>query len=150
MLNDIEQLIASHPPERGGALLGPRGRPCISSLLLDDLAAASGASFVPSKELGALVRTHEAAGDVEFKGIVHSHPGGFDQLSGPDRAAIANGLRSNPHLTTYVAPIVTMAPYGELLPHELQLASGKVAFSRPMQLASRVCASDLSTWRRFP
>ena len=43
-----------------------------------------------------------------FCGVVHSHPGGFDQPSAQDDVAFRKGLDINPHLARFVAPIITM------------------------------------------
>jgi len=107
VLDRIQSDIAAHPPERGGALLGPIGQPVITDFLLDTQAHTTGASYLPSPQLTEQVQSLEVQQNLEFKGVIHSHPGGLDRPSGPDEEGIAEGLRINPHIPYFVAPIIT-------------------------------------------
>lgn len=134
VLDRIQTDIAAHPPERGGALLGPIGEPVITDFLLDTHAQTTGASYLPSPQLTEQVQSLEIQHNLEFKGVIHSHPGGFDRPSGPDEEGIAEGLQLNPHIPFFVAPIITRktpwsAPFPTALkPHELALGSvGKLS-----------------------
>jgi len=128
VLHDIETEIANHPPERGGAILGPVGQPIITRFLLDEEAHTSGASYLPSPQLTQRVQQLELNQGLEFKGVIHSHPGGLDRPSGPDETAMLEGLNLNPHIPYFVAPIITLQrPWGQLREHELPMAQGKIS-----------------------
>jgi proteasome lid subunit RPN8/RPN11 len=128
VLRAIEAEIAAHPPERGGALLGPPQRLVVTHFAPDPEAATTSASYRPSRALDARVKQLELDEGLELKGIVHSHPRGLDHPSEHDAAELATGLRLNGHMASYLAPIVTGAPEGELEAHELALPSGKISF----------------------
>ncbi len=135
----IDQVLI-HPPERGGALLGPPNVPVVTAFLLDPDAETSTASFVPSRQLTERVRKFESVSGLQLKGVLHSHPGGLDRPSGPDRVAVGKGLEANPHLANYVCPIVTTRSdvftynkngttngHSTLADHEIPLPGGKVS-----------------------
>ncbi|WP_242342243.1 ThiF family adenylyltransferase [Anaeromyxobacter terrae] len=129
VLRALEEEIAAHPPERGGALVGPRGVPLVTQLVPDPEGAATAASYRPSRALDARVKALERQDGLELKGIVHSHPPLLDAPSAQDVAELAEGLRLNGHLSTYLAPIVTRCEPGDrVAPHALALAAGKVSF----------------------
>ncbi len=128
VLGEIDAAIASHPPERGGALLGPRGSSILSELIPDPEARTSAASYEPSDALRRRVLEREADTGVSVLSIVHSHPGGLDRPSGPDEEEMRKALASNPRLQRFLAPIVTGGSgRRSLRPHELALAHGKVS-----------------------
>lgn len=127
VLGDLEREIAAHPPERGGALLGPRGRPLVSRFLPDPEAVASGASWAPSRALDAGVKVLERDEGLELKGVVHSHPPGLDRPSEQDLRELGEGLRRNGHMACYLAPVITRGEALELEPHEIPLPSGKLS-----------------------
>jgi proteasome lid subunit RPN8/RPN11 len=128
VIDDIERDIARHQPERGGALLGIAGKPIITHFILDSQGVTSGASYFPSPQLTQQVQQLELTQGLEFKGVIHSHPGGFDRPSGPDEEAILEGLNINPHLEFFVAPIVTLIQSRGYYDHELKLRNGKISF----------------------
>jgi molybdopterin/thiamine biosynthesis adenylyltransferase/proteasome lid subunit RPN8/RPN11 len=128
VLRAIEAEIAAHDPERGGALLGPRGRALVTDLVPDGAGASTASTYRPSRALAAEVAACERGGELELKGIVHSHPPGFDEPSRQDVAELAEGLRRNGHMPSYLAPIVTRGPAHALAAHELALPSGKISF----------------------
>ncbi|BAY84683.1 ThiF family protein [Calothrix parasitica NIES-267] len=137
-LQDINKYIASHSPERGGALLGPVGKPIITDIIPDPQAQTTGASYLPSRQLTERVQQVEKRGQLEFKGVIHSHPGSLDRPSEPDKNAFDEGLKINPHMEYFVAPIVTMHHNPKRLKfwlgknqsrdHELPLGNGKISF----------------------
>ncbi|HSN92044.1 MAG TPA: ThiF family adenylyltransferase [Anaeromyxobacteraceae bacterium] len=127
VLGDLEREIAAHPPERGGALLGPRLRPLVTRFLADPEAAAGGASFAPSRALDGRVKALERDEGLELKGIVHSHPPGLDHPSERDGRELAEGLRRNGHMPCYLAPVVTRGAAEPLEGHEIALPSGKLS-----------------------
>ncbi|ABS25871.1 ThiF family adenylyltransferase [Anaeromyxobacter sp. Fw109-5] len=123
----IEAELAAHAPERGGALVGPRGVPLVTELVPDPQAAATPSTYRPSRALDARVKALERDEGLELKGLVHSHPALLDAPSAQDVAELAEGLARNGHIAIYLAPIVTRGP-GPLGPHELALPSGKISF----------------------
>jgi molybdopterin/thiamine biosynthesis adenylyltransferase/proteasome lid subunit RPN8/RPN11 len=125
VLRELEREIAAHPPERGGALLGPRLRPLVTRFLADPAATASSASFAPSRALDAAVKALERDEGLELKGIVHSHPPEIDHPSPQDLRALAEGLERNGHMACYLAPIVTRGVAQG--PHALALPSGTLS-----------------------
>lgn len=129
VLRAIEAALAAHPPERGGALLGPRGRPLVTRFEPDPEGTGTAVSWRPSRALDARVKALEREDDLELKGLVHSHPPGQDLPSDRDAEELGEGLRLNGHLACYLGPIVTAGgPGASLAPHEAALPSGKIAF----------------------
>lgn len=127
VLGELERDVAAHAPERGGALLGPRGRPLVTRFLRDPDAAATGASWAPSRALDAAVKALEQEEGLELKGIAHSHPPGLDHPSEQDVRELAEGLRRNGHMPCYLAPVITRGGGPDLEAHELPLSSGKLS-----------------------
>lgn len=103
---EIKVHIARCAPERGGALYGLRGHPCVTHFESDDDAATSAASYLPSTRLVASVQRVESETGLEFKGIVHSHPRGLVHPSGQDERAVAKFFELNPHFSQMAVPIV--------------------------------------------
>ncbi|HEX8907856.1 MAG TPA: Mov34/MPN/PAD-1 family protein, partial [Anaeromyxobacteraceae bacterium] len=99
--------LAAQAPERGGALLGPPGRPLVSRYLPDPEGAVTARSWAPSRALAAQVKEVERTEELELKGLVHSHPRGLDAPSAQDALELGEGLRRNGHLACYLAPIVS-------------------------------------------
>jgi len=145
VLRALEQEVAAHLPERGGALLGPRQRPLVTLFLADPEGSGSSTTWSPSRALAARVREVEREDGLELKGLVHSHPAGLDRPSAQDERELSEGLRRNGHMACYLAPIVTPGPEPlaealdapddevapprlELAPHELALGAGKISF----------------------
>ncbi len=129
VVSEIAEIIAAHPPERGGALLGFIGRPFVTRFLFDGYARTTQVSYQPSKKLIEKVKDVEINEDLELKGIIHSHPGGMDYPSGQDERELKVGLEINTHMPFYLAPIVTNSFRAQNLDyHELQAGSGKISF----------------------
>jgi len=128
VLRAIEAALAAHPAERGGALLGPRGRPLVSRFEPDPDGGGTAVSWRPSRALDARVKALEREDELELKGLVHSHPPGQDLPSAKDAEELGEGLRLNGHLACYLGPIVTAGAAAPLAPHEAALPSGKIAF----------------------
>lgn len=126
-LDTIERDIARYQPERGGALLGRPGQPIITHFVLDSQAITSGASYLPSARLTEEVQYLERTQNLEFKGVIHSHPGSLDRPSYADEEAILEGLNINPHLQYFVAPIITLTRPNRCLEHELKLSNAKMS-----------------------
>lgn len=125
-LAEIDSFIAAHPPERGGALVGPVGQPVVSKFLPDPHAAVTGVTYTPSEKLRQLVaETERAHTTLEFKGIIHSHPSGMDHPSGGDYRAYADSLRKAPWLGRFICPIITAHVRGDAADkHRISLRSG--------------------------
>jgi proteasome lid subunit RPN8/RPN11 len=127
VLDQIEEHIARFPPERGGALLGPVGQPLVTEFIFDPEAVTSGMTYTPSRWLADKVRARESADpQIEFKGILHSHPGDMSWPSKGDHHAYEDSLEGAPWLGRLVAPIVTV---GTRLrrEHEVPLPSGTMS-----------------------
>lgn len=133
VLAQIQEHIASHNPERGGALLGEPGSSIITKFIYDVDAETTVVSYSPSRQLNAKVKQMEESEELEFKGIVHSHPGSHDSPSYQDEKEIEKGLHLNRHMPFYLAPIVTRSSLltkqrKSLSQHELVLDDGKISF----------------------
>ncbi|CAD5990437.1 Molybdopterin-synthase adenylyltransferase [Planktothrix tepida] len=130
VIREIEQDIAIYPPERGGALLGPIGKPIVTRFLFDGEAITSYTSYRPSRTLNQQVKQVELSENLELKGIIHSHPNGMDRPSGQDEYELKVGLELNPHMAFYLAPIVTtLQSHQHLREHELRVGrDAKISF----------------------
>lgn len=128
VLRALERDLAAQAPERGGALLGPPGRPLVSRYLTDPDGAATPRSWAPSRALAARVQEVERAEGLELKGLAHSHPRGLDAPSAQDALELAVGLRANGHLASYLAPIVSEGSPAAGAQHELPLGASKIGF----------------------
>ncbi len=107
VIENIKEHIASHDPERGGALLGAPHTNIVSEFIYDENAITSSASYTPSKGLTDIIRKSENRNGLVYKGIIHSHPNGFNQPSSQDLTIFEQNLSQNPHMPYFVAPIVT-------------------------------------------
>lgn len=127
VLECIALTVGAAPAERGGALLGIIGRNTVTRFIFDNDAEPHTALYVPSTHLVQAVRDTEATTPLEFKGILHSHPGMYSEPSGQDAHQFATGLRLNPHLPVYLAPIVTLVAAGACADNELPLGTGRIS-----------------------
>jgi molybdopterin/thiamine biosynthesis adenylyltransferase/proteasome lid subunit RPN8/RPN11 len=123
VLETISSTIGSRPAETGGALLGSYGNSLIVDFLYDKEGEVTGASYVPSVDLTLLVQHNEIGRNLQFKGVVHSHPGSHDTPSGPDEESFLAGLNANLELGRYLAPIITFRE-GISAPNKLKIAEG--------------------------
>lgn len=128
ILDEMATAIAAHAAERGGALLGPIGIPAVSRFLFDPTAQTTSVTYSPSRELAAQVQEIERLENLEYKGIVHSHPGTLDRPSGQDERELRVGLELNPKMPFYLAPIITLHEPRHLKEHETALGGGKISF----------------------
>lgn len=128
VLEQIKKDIGSDRPERGGALLGEPGNEIVSKFIFDPTAQTTASSYSPSRRLNQLVKETEASEGLEYKGIIHSHPGKFDQPSGQDLSELSTGLKLNPHMPYYLVPIVTLNNIDRLEAHELAIGKMKISF----------------------
>lgn len=128
VIRQVQNEVAAHEPERGGALLGPRGRDVVSLFVPDPAARVTAVSYIPSRRLISTVTEFEREAGLEFKGILHSHPSSLDRPSGQDNAEVAKGLGLNPHLALYLCPIVTHREVARGTDHETAVAGGKISW----------------------
>jgi proteasome lid subunit RPN8/RPN11 len=131
VLRQIEHEISDRPPEQGGALLGPPGVPAITRFIYDSWAHTTGASYVPSDELIDQVPRIERHEDLEFKGIIHSHPAGIGHPSGQDiHGPFTRALNENPHLSFFLGPILTHGNtfFDRESHHVIKCGRGSIAF----------------------
>jgi proteasome lid subunit RPN8/RPN11 len=130
VLKEIKDLIADLPPEKGGALLGPPSTRIITEFVYDSKANTTRSSYNASRNLDQLVKKKEQESGLEFKGIVHSHPGGLDSPSWTDVNTVEGSLQTNQHLKFFVAPIITKNHFSSFLgDHELSLdGKSKISF----------------------
>lgn len=128
VLADIKRDLGAHRPERGGALLGEPGEHIITRFIFDPTAITTFSSYSPSRELNIIVQKMEVEEGLEFKGIIHSHPGSMDHPSSQDISELGTGLSLNKHMPFYLVPIVTINNIEFLQIHELALGEMKVSF----------------------
>ncbi|WP_442596423.1 Mov34/MPN/PAD-1 family protein [Neobacillus sp. D3-1R] len=128
VLELIKKEIGDHEPERGGALLGEPGELVVTRFIFDPSAETTSSSYSPSRELNLMVKKAEELEGLEFKGIIHSHPGRLDHPSQQDLLELETGLEINPHMPYYLLPIVTGEYEGDLEAHELVLGGMKISF----------------------
>jgi molybdopterin/thiamine biosynthesis adenylyltransferase len=122
-LDQVANSVGLLPVETGGAILGDYTSGVVTRFIFDAHAETTAASYTPSRRLGEVVNQAEHESRLQFKGIVHSHPGNFDVPSGPDAAAFLQGLTENPELPRFLAPIVTFQP-GEERDNKIPLPGG--------------------------
>jgi proteasome lid subunit RPN8/RPN11 len=129
VLEQIKADIGDKAPERGGALLGEPCKPIITKFIFDSQAFTTSSTYSPSRKLNKSVQEAEEKEGLEYKGLIHSHPGEYDQPSSQDIAELATGLRLNKHMPFYLVPIVTTNSEKEMLePHELKISEMKISF----------------------
>lgn len=129
VLEKVDQAIAQKEPEQGGALLGAPDSNLISHFIFDEDAEVSHVTYIPSKCLIKAVQEVELRDGLQFKGIIHSHPGNMDRPSGQDHNAFASQLTHNLHMGRFIAPIVTKRPstktnHPPFKSHELPVGEG--------------------------
>jgi hypothetical protein len=99
--------IATRRPEAGGILLGPIGSMDVTAYHFDSTATTSTSTYTPDHiALRRKMQELWIPSGIDMKGLVHSHPGRFDRLSGGDMIYIRRLLEKNPDLSFFIAPIV--------------------------------------------
>jgi proteasome lid subunit RPN8/RPN11 len=116
--------IGARRPETGGILLGPVGSDDVTDFYFDATAACSGATYTPDHlTLSRKMKEEWLPAGLDMKGFTHSHPGGFDRLSGGDLIYIRRLLERNPDMRVFAAPIV--------IPHAFRLQAIVVLADQP-------------------
>ena len=123
VLDKISDTVGSKPVETGGALIGDYTSSVVNDFVFDDDAETTAVSYIPSRRLVERINALEHAQRLQFKGVLHSHPGNFDSPSGPDANSFFEGLHANPELPRYLAPIVTFQD-GEQRDNKIRLRQG--------------------------
>ena len=99
--------VGGNAPETGGILLGPIDSSEITDFYFDATAQCTSATYSPDHlTLRRKMREQWIPSGIDFKGFVHSHPGGFDRLSDGDLIYIRRLLDKNPDIKAFAAPIV--------------------------------------------
>jgi proteasome lid subunit RPN8/RPN11 len=107
LLCQIMRTIGALAPESGGILLGPVGSNDITDFFFDSGGRCTGGTYSPDHvTLQCMMRDEWLPAGIDFKGFVHSHPGGFDRLSAGDLRYIHRLLEKNPDMSGFAAPIV--------------------------------------------
>lgn len=149
LLEEIEVQLASHPPERGGALLG--AGTLLHHLVVDERGGFTSASWDISADLTDRIQEAEARGIGQLAGTVHTHPGGVRDPSDQDARSTARALDANSHLDQLVVAIVvrgaprpTDCPVGSQWAMSLHVArrspGGGCRLLRAMPVVSPVAA----------
>ncbi|UVF79202.1 HesA/MoeB/ThiF family protein [Gordonia mangrovi] len=104
----IDETIAAHKPERGGALIATRERIVVD--FLADPRPGEQVSYWHSRLLADALTEHLKQRPMRhYGGTLHSHPGVYGEPSGPDHVAFANQLATNPTIRDALFPIVVRA-----------------------------------------
>ena len=106
--------ICSRPAESGGVLLGPLGSNDISDFFFDAGGNATRVSYSPDyATLNKKLKEEWIPAGIDFKGIVHSHPGKLDRLTSEDLIYIRRLLVANADMPLFIAPII--------IPHDFRM-----------------------------
>lgn len=121
--------ICSRSPEAGGFFFGytEEDTVYVVHFQYDANGATTGASYVPSEERDEIINSVQEQTGLYFLGVVHSHPDGIEQPSGPDSEAMEAIMDVNPTITMVVAPIINRRHnynHGSLQEHQLPLGDG--------------------------
>lgn len=129
----IMSTIGARMPETGGILLGPTASDDITHFYFDRTADCSGATYTPDHlTLRRKMKEEWLPADLDFKGFCHSHPAGFDRLSGGDMVYIRRLLERNPEMRVFAAPIV--------IPHSFSIRAILVLADQPdVQRPTELC-----------
>ena len=99
--------ICSRPAESGGLLLGQVGSNDVSDFFFDAGGNFTRASYSPDYvTLSKKLKEEWVPAGIDFKGIVHSHPGKLDTLTHEDLMYIRRLLAANPDMPMFIAPII--------------------------------------------
>src|SRR5665811_2356421 len=105
LIYEIDHVLCSVPPERGGALIGAAG---IAHHLVEDVSGGYSSSWWDiSSELTNSVQSVERAGRGRFCGTVHTHPAGVPDPSTQDFISTQRTLEANPAISSLLVCIVT-------------------------------------------
>lgn len=129
VIDAIAVALTTYAPERGGLLFGPKGQKLITHFVSDDDAEHHSVTYTPSASICARSPEIEREHGLEYKGVIHSHPGSMDRPSSPDVTNARKALTRNAHLSYFMMPIVTLGKFDEetLASHELLIPGGKLS-----------------------
>jgi Prokaryotic homologs of the JAB domain len=119
--NEVVSSLGMARPEAGGLLLGPKNHRAITHFAMDHDATTTSTTFeVNSTRLNKMMKPFLAC-SLDLKGIVHSHPGGYDRPSTGDLVYLEKLFRNpkNAGEETFFFPIYcdgALRPY-VYLPH---------------------------------
>ncbi len=133
-LDLVEQHVARHLPERGGALITTRDSRFVVDFVVDPRPGEA-VNYWHSDALRELLDSYRRRHPRRrYAGTLHSHPGGYAEPSGPDHVAFATTLAENPTVRESLFPIVVGACRSELgrvlrlgTDHLVDLPSGTLA-----------------------
>lgn len=110
----IDEHIAAHRPERGGALITVRDGRIVVDFIIDPRPGEQ-ANYWHSDQLRDALREYLSTHPKRrYAGTLHSHPGTYAEPSGPDQEAFATTLRDNPSIREPLFPIVVQARRDDL------------------------------------
>jgi hypothetical protein len=109
---ELMHQLSSRPAERGGILLGPVGTNYITHFYFDRGGICTPGTYSPDcVTLNRKLRQLWRPAGLEIKGIAHSHKGNLDSLTAGDMSYIKRLLSRNPHMNTFIAPVVLPNQY---------------------------------------
>lgn len=99
--------ICSRPAESGGLLLGQVGTNDVCDFFFDAGGNFTGASYSPDYvTLNKKLKEEWIPAGIDYKGVVHSHPGSLDTLTDEDLIYIQRLLKANSDMPMFIAPII--------------------------------------------
>jgi proteasome lid subunit RPN8/RPN11 len=108
----IATTVGARPAEHGGLLLGPADSDEITEFWFDPGPQRGRTTYSPdTATMNRLLRERWRPRGLDWKGMVHSHPRGFEELTPGDLAYIARLLATNADLKRFVAPIALPDTY---------------------------------------
>lgn len=130
VIDQIADTIGAAVPESGGALLGLPHLDWITGYLHDSAATTTATRYANSTTLLDAVAAAETHGHARFAGIIHSHPAAVSEPSVDDQREYGRTLALTPHLTGYIAPIVTHDVDAPPQPHQIVYGPIRISFYR--------------------
>lgn len=105
-LRSIDEQIAVHDPERGGAMITVAGSRYVVDFVADPRPGEAVSYFHSDQLRRALADYYTAHPKRHYAGTLHSHPGGYAEPSGPDHEQYLTTLTDNPSMREGLFPIV--------------------------------------------
>lgn len=108
----IVTTVGSKPPESGGLLLGPSATDEVTEFWFDPHSRSSSTTYSPDTvAMNRLLREEWRPRGLDWKGFVHSHPRGFEELTSGDVDYIERLLASSKDMKRFVAPVLMPESY---------------------------------------